>query len=211
MSAITSRRNAIRLALIGLPALTACNLPLPGAGPPPRLFSLTPKSTFSEHLPRVSAQLLVEEPVAASGLNTARIMLRPDPFEIEYFASVAWAERAPNMIQTLLVESFENSGGIVSVGRESSGLRADYILRTELREFQAEYFDRPKTAAPDVRVRVSGSLVTLPERHIADRYEKEHLVTAKSSRVADVIAAFDEGLGKVMAEIVKRTLVVMHA
>ena len=37
-------------------------------------------------------------------------------------------------LQTLIIESFENSGRIVAVGRESVGLRADFTLKTELRE-----------------------------------------------------------------------------
>ena len=53
------------------------------------------------------------------------------------------------MIQTLLIESFENTGKIIAVGRQSLGLRSDFNLKLEVREFQAEYF--PKDAAPRVR------------------------------------------------------------
>mgnify|MGYP003345153382 CR=1 FL=1 len=45
-------------------------------------------------------------------------------------------------MQTLIIESLENSGKIVAVGRESVGLRADYILQSDLREFQAELDSR---------------------------------------------------------------------
>ena len=43
------------------------------------------------------------------------------------------------MIQRLLVKSFGNSGKIVSMGRQSVTLRADYSLLMDLREFQAEF------------------------------------------------------------------------
>ncbi|MFQ5466671.1 MAG: hypothetical protein ACE5DS_00905 [Kiloniellaceae bacterium] len=50
-----ARRRVLRLALgasiAGL--ATACSVPVPGQGPPPRLFRLTPKSTYSEDLPTV--------------------------------------------------------------------------------------------------------------------------------------------------------------
>ena len=59
----------------------------------------------------------------------------------------------------MLIESFENSGKIVAVGRESAGLRSDFVLRTELREFQAEYFE---PGPPKMRVRRSAKLAEMP-------------------------------------------------
>ena len=99
------------------------------------MYVLTPKSTFSDTLPRVDWQLLVELPQAQAGINTARIALRDSPIELRYFELSNWTDLAPRMIQTLIVESFENSDRIVAVGREAIGLRADYVLKTELREF----------------------------------------------------------------------------
>ena len=46
---------------------------LPGDKPLPRLFVLTPKSTFDTDIPTVDWQLTVSKPVAEAGLNTARI------------------------------------------------------------------------------------------------------------------------------------------
>ena len=62
-----------------------------------------------------------------------------------------------------MIESFENSKRIVAVGRESIGLRADFILKSELREFQAEYFDG---GVPSVRVAINAKLVQMPRRSI---------------------------------------------
>ena len=56
------------------------------------------------------------------------------PRDPERFA--AWTDRVPAMIQTLLVASFENTGKIVAVGRESVGLRADFLLKTEIRKLR---------------------------------------------------------------------------
>ncbi|MBV6631479.1 MAG: membrane integrity-associated transporter subunit PqiC [Alphaproteobacteria bacterium] len=203
-----------RRALLGgvgsaLPLVAAgCSLPLPG-GKQPDLYTLTPKSTYQPGLPQVDAQLLVEEPVAASGLNTARIVLRPDPYQIEYYASVSWADRAPNMVQTLMIESFETSQRIVSVGRETTGLRADFILKSELREFQAEYFDRALGSPPDVRVRISGTLIQMPQRVIVDRLASEEVVTAEGGGLKDIIRAFDQALGSVLGDMVAGTLEIM--
>ena len=44
------------------------------------------------------------------------------------------------MVQTRIVNSFENSRKIVAVARESIGLRANYVLQPDLRNFEAMYF-----------------------------------------------------------------------
>jgi cholesterol transport system auxiliary component len=49
---------------------------------------------------------------------------------------VTWVDTAPRLVQTLLVESFENSRKIIGVGRQSVNLRTDYALIIDLREFQ---------------------------------------------------------------------------
>lgn len=177
-------------------------------GDPPAQYTLTPKSTFDSTLPTVSWQLLIEPPVAASALDSVRIALKEDPFEIQYFANVAWSARAPAMVQTLLVESFENSERIVSVGRESIGLRADYVLKSELREFQAEY-GAPGMAAgapPQVRVRLNAKLVRIPQRLIIASQNFERLEAPSSNRTLSIIEAFDVALGGVIRNIVEFTL-----
>ena len=113
-------------------------LPDLGSGPPPDLYVLSPKSTFPEDLPTVEWQLVVEEPSTAKGIDTDRIAIAPSALEVKYLAGSRWADRAPRMVQQLLIQSFENSKKIVSVGRQSIGLRSDYVLKVELREFQAE-------------------------------------------------------------------------
>lgn len=195
-------RGTAALALAA-PLAAAC-APLPGFSQPPDLYTLTPKSTFPQDLPQVDWQLLVEPATAAAALDTVRIALRRELTRIEYYADVAWTERAPLMIQTLLVESFENSNSIVSVGRETFGLRADYVLKTELREFQAEYVD--ERGAPEVRVQINAKLVRMPERRIVAGQTFESVEDADSRAFREVILAFDAALGNVLKDIVEWTL-----
>lgn len=202
-----SRRRALIASALMLPlalTLAGCELAVPGQGPPPALYRLTPKSTFSEGLPVVDWQLVLEAPVADAGLNTTRVALQMSPTQLEYYALASWTDRAPLMVQTLMVESFENSGRIVAVGRESIGLRSDFVLKTELREFQAEYF---YGGTPQVRVRVTAKLVRMPERAIVASTEIDHRADASDDRMEDIIAAFDDALGKVLRKLVEWTLV----
>ena len=203
------------VALFGL--VSACSLELPGRGTPPRMYVLTPKSTFSETLPNVDWQLLVEVPQAQAGINTARIALRDSPIEMRYFELSNWTDLAPRMIQTLIVESFENSNRIVAVGREAIGLRADYVLKTELREFQAEFAQRlpqnteggiGNVAPPTIRVRINAKLIKMPRRSIVASKNFEFLIYAKDNSMEEIIGAFDSALGKSMRRLVEWTLTV---
>lgn len=195
------RRRRAALALAGLLALGGCQLP--GTGEPPNLYTLSPKNTFATDLPKVDWQLIVETPIAAAGLNTSRIALQRSPVTLEYYANANWTDIAPLMVQTLLIESFENTGKIVAVSRESTTLRADYLLKTELREFQAEY---DGSGPPRARVRINAKLARMPDRSIIGSYTVERQEPAASGDLSAIAVAFDEALGAAMRRVVEWTL-----
>ena len=187
--------------------LASCSIGLPGSGEPPRIFILSPKSTFDDGIPEVDWQLLIDSPIAAAGLNTSRVALRQSQIELEYFANAAWTDAAPKMVQRLMIESFENSGRIISVGRQAVGLRADFILATELREFQAEYEGKGDSDPPDIRIRLNAKLVKMPQRTIVASKTYEYLVAAPGTDMVSVIMGYDEALGKILKRLVGWSLV----
>lgn len=176
---------------------------LPFNRPPSQLFVLSPKSTYDTSLPKVSWQLSVDVPIAEAGINTSRIVVRRSPIRIDYFEGVNWSDIAPRMVQTLMIESFENSQRIVGVGRQNVALRSDYSLISELREFQAETVpDGP----PRVRVRLNAKLIRLPQRVIVAGTNRESIVIAKGEGIDNIVNAFDEALGNVLKTIVTWSL-----
>jgi len=104
---------------------------------PVELYLLTPKSTFSSNLPRINQQIVVIEPTATAAVDTNQIAVQPTPLRVQYLPEAGWVDRAPLIVQSLLIESFENSGRVSAVGGSAIGLRADYIIATNIREFQA--------------------------------------------------------------------------
>jgi cholesterol transport system auxiliary component len=188
------------MAAIGMAgAATGCGI-LPEVSKPVKLYTLTPKSTFPPDLPSVDWQLVVETPTAPAGIDSTRIALQRTPYTVEYFADAGWTDRAPEMVQTLIVESLESTGKIVGVGMESIGIRPDYLLKTDLREFQAVYQDGNE--APLVHVRISVLLVRMPDRRIVASISPEQKVQALGTSFTDIIDAFDEALGHVLRDIV---------
>ena len=108
------RRNT--LLFLGLTAgqgLTGCAALNIATRQPPRLFALSPKTTFEEGLPRSDAVVMVEAPSATAGLNTARIALKPEPTLLEYYAAALWIDVVPVMVQNLVVESLDASRDMV--------------------------------------------------------------------------------------------------
>jgi cholesterol transport system auxiliary component len=183
--------------------LAGCEL-LPKVSEPVQLYTLTPKTTYKKPLPQAEWQLVVEEPTTAAGLNTPRIALSRTPFTLDYYADAAWTDNAPLMVQGLLIESFESTRSIVGVGREAIGLRPDFILRTDLREFGATYLgDDP---VPEIVVRINAKLVQMPERRIVAFTTTERRMKSATPSFDDVLVAFDETLGGVLKDIVIFTL-----
>ena len=197
----TTDRWTRRGALAAVLAAAGC-VQLPGQGPGPREFRVTPKSTFPSDLPRVAWGLSVAEPTADRTLDTNRIAVIRDGLQVEYLADASWIDRAPTMVQGLIVQSFRNSGAITTVGTDRDRLNADFLLQTALRAF----YGVAQPGQNVVRVAFAPTLVTLPTRAVvgttaitADQPVTELTVTA-------IVTAFDEALGKAMKELVLWTL-----
>ena len=194
------------LLALGLGGLTACSALNPTA---PSLYTLTPATATATDpaVPRVNWQLLVEPPVASAGIDTPRIAVTRSATALDYFAGVSWADRAPAMVQGLIVQSFEDSRRIVSVARESAGLRSDLLLRTELRDFQAEFTGSNATVPAQVRVRLTAKLIAMPSRTIEASETFDAVVPVRGADFTDVIAAFNTALGQVQGALMDWTLV----
>jgi len=202
---ILSRLARFATACVLALGLTSCGGIELFSGEPAKIYDLSPKSTFDEGLPTVKWQLVVEEPVAGRAIDTDRIAVRRQNFEFGYFSGVRWSDRAPRMIQTRLVESFENSGTIVAVGRQAIGLRGDYDLKSELREFQVDF--PPEGGLPVVLVRINAKIVEQPSANIIASQTFEREVEAASESFPDIVRAWDEALGGVMKRLVGWTVV----
>lgn len=185
--------------------ITGCGpLALTGAKGTVNLYNLTPKNTFSDNLPHVSWKLVVLEPIVTGGLDSRRIALRPKPTKLQFFSDANWTDRTAPMIQTLLIESFSNSNRIAFVGRDTISLRPDYLLKGELREFQAEYFHG--SAKPLIRVRLNATLIDQSRREIVASESFEAAVVSTDTDMDSIILAFDMALGKVLRRTVEWTL-----
>jgi cholesterol transport system auxiliary component len=191
------------LASTGALALAGCSGNLIGPPPAPQLYVLHPDFTPLPTAPAVPWQLIVAVPVAPESFDTERIALTRAPNIMDYYANAQWTDRAPLLLQGLLVEAFEKSGKITAA-RESTGIRGDYILASEIHDFEAFYavIDTP----PKVQVRLSVSLLGALRHDVLATLQVQHEAQAAANDLPSVTAAFAEATGAAVEEIVNWTL-----
>lgn len=192
------------LGLMSLAALAAlgiagCGISLIESGPPPRLYDLSPAvdPAVKAGAP-VSFQLLIEEPRASKALDTDRMLVRPSGQELQYFGGTRWADRAPRLVQDALVRGFEESERIVGVGRQTVGLRADYVLIADLHAFET-VFAGP---APEARIEMTLKLVRQPLAQIVSTRSFKIERPAGNGSLEASAGALEAALGALVAEAV---------
>jgi cholesterol transport system auxiliary component len=190
------------LPLFVLAALAGCSGSslLAPSGPPPALYTLNAPAQLSVNAAQATWQLAVDQPAAMVDLDSERIAVAPSPERMDFYANVAWIDRAPKLLQALLVESFDRSGRIAAVQRQGGSLRSDFLLTTTLHHFEV-------TAGPPAAVRVDMTmkLVRLRDRSIVASREFNAAVPV-STGIDSIVAGFDSALGQLLPGIVDWTL-----
>jgi cholesterol transport system auxiliary component len=198
MTGAPSRPHPWRVSLL---AILCAGCGLLSEVPKRQLYRVNPAVSFAAPLPHVAAQLLVAVPNAPAGLDTARIALSRSPVSLDYFADAEWTDRVPLLVQSAIVDGFEGSRVVPAVGRDSAGLRADFIIETDIRDFSAVY-DSP-SGPPRVSVALNVKLIKIPERRIIAQTSITRRQPAAANAVAEIVRAFDVALGAVVEEVVR--------
>ena len=161
-------------------------------------LSLTPAGTGPSARNR---QILIPEPAALKSLDSEQVVIRVSPSEIQYLARSQWGDRLPRLVQSKLVEAFENSGRLGGVGKPGQGLAIDYQVVTNIRAFEVD------TSGADV-ARVEISVKILNDRNGTVRAQQVFSANAAVSGSDNraFIAALDRAFAKVAGEIVEWSL-----
>jgi cholesterol transport system auxiliary component len=117
---------------------------------------------------------------------------------------VSWDDTVPDIVQAAAVEAFEDSGKIVAVGRQANGLRTDFELQLDLRDYEAVYHDA--NSPPVITMVLTAKLVDFTESRAVASHTFTENVTASSTAVPAVAQAFDSGLAALVHDVVGWTL-----
>lgn len=134
---------------------------------------------------------------------TAKIAYMGSAQEVRYLSTGEWASRAPEMVMELLVESFKNTGKLLSVGDRRARIRPDFDLQMRLSAFQVK-----ETGADvgDVRVGLDVSLVQHPRRTVLSTSAFSAAADVTPLSLDNIISGFDQSLREVMVDTVEWTL-----
>ena len=89
--------------------------------------------------PKVPWSLTVIRPNSTSILDSNRIAVRPEANVLQVYKGANWSDSLPDLMQSVVVESFEDSGAIATVSRQNSGVPAEVALLIDIRQFEAVY------------------------------------------------------------------------
>jgi cholesterol transport system auxiliary component len=185
------RRGMAALALLIALVGTGCS------GSPPQTYDLSAATVASFHPLR--AQVAVREPLATLDLDTQRVLVRTGPGTLAYLSGAQWSDRLPTLVQTRLIETFQNANLFQSVSRATSNLAAQYDLQLDIRDFELDAQSRKGVV--DIAVKV----VTANGGRVVAAQMFRSEVPADGTSGPAATAALDKALNDVMAKIVAFT------
>ena len=168
--------------------------------PPRPLYRLTAPVGFPAPVRHVAAQLAISAPYAPAAIDTARIAMSRSPTTLDYLADGDWTDRAPRLVQTALIETFENSRAFNAVGSDSLDLRPDFIVEGDLRHFEVVYDSQ--AGAPVAWVQIAVKLVKVPQHTILAETLIGARQPASANTTADIVLAFDGAMAGAAKQIV---------
>ena len=203
MIAAPIRRRSLLSGLSLLPLAAACSvLPSPQM---PQIYRLSPHVDDPPG-PRIpNSALAIDLPFASQSLDTDRIALTRGRTRFDYYADSVWTDRLPVLVQTVMVEAFETDGRLTEVNRDPFTLTRGYVLRTEIRRFQAEYPSEPD-GSPNIAITLQLDLSTQPEgRLVASRLISAN-ERASQNKLDAIITTFNSATADALQQMVVWTL-----
>ncbi len=193
-------------------AVIVCGLSLAGC------ISLLPK-TKPAQLYRFGATPAAEQPAGQAPAGKIGVFRANGTFQREtagdrllgvtgtkaaYIAQSRWVAPAQLLFDEAVLEAFDTGGGHVRLVSRGEPAHSDYVLRLDVRNFEARY-DNGAKAAPTVLVRVRAAITRDESRTLVSDQVFESRVRASDNRVGPIVAAYDKAVAEVLAKLVAWT------
>lgn len=193
----------IRTCIIAVGALFAgaCVSLLPETTPAKPRYHIASVDPASLSGGEVNWSLVIDDPRATRVYDTVKIAVSTAPGKVEYYAGAEWADRAPRLLQTAIVQSFEDSGRILAVGDRSALPLGDVTLQTDIREIQLDVHGGSFAATAKVYARLTDGKGSV---HAARLFVST--APASSNAADDVTSSFNTAFDRLIADIVQWSL-----
>lgn len=182
-------------------------------------ISLLPKTEPAQlyrfgPVPAAAAPAATTPPAATVGLlkppaNFARATAGDRILTVEgpraaYVAEARWMAPAALLFDEVVAQAYDANPGPARLVSRGEMARADYVLRLDVRNFEAVYEAGPK-AAPVAVVRVRAVVTRTADRALIGEQVFEARAPAAENRVSAIVAAFDTAVGDVVPKLVTWT------
>ncbi|HEY8617319.1 ABC-type transport auxiliary lipoprotein family protein [Phenylobacterium sp.] len=183
-------------------SLTGCMGGLLGGGKPAQLyrFGQSPVAQ-AQAAPAAGTVAVFRANGTFQGETAGDRLLAVTGEETRYIAESRWVAPASVLWDQAVLAAFDTAPGRVRLVSRGELARADYVLRLDVRNFEARYENGEK-AAPTVLVRVRAALTRPRDRDFARERIFEARVPAAGNRVSLIVPAYDKATGQVLAELV---------
>ena len=151
----------------------------------------------------VASELSIVVERTAPGLDVDRIAGRWPGRRLDYLAGARWADTLPMLLQSALVESFQDSGRLRSVQGDVGRFRSTHALVVEVRRFEADYTGG---GLPLAQVELSATIGRLSDARVLASFTVQASESAPENRQTAVVAALDAAFAKAAAEMATKTL-----
>jgi phospholipid/cholesterol/gamma-HCH transport system substrate-binding protein len=164
------------------------------------VFDLKAVQSFPPLAKIPAGQLVVPEPDVVGNLFNDEIVVRTPTGERSTAIQAKWPDSLTRVLQSRIVQSFENANYLKILGRQPEGLKIDYQLLIDLRSFQVVTSD-PPTAQFAFSAKIIGETGEILGARIFDVR-----VPASITDEAAVAAALNEAFRKAVTDLVVWTL-----
>jgi len=135
----------------------ACSLG-PKENIPLRTYLLNPeiswKNPHAFGAPLGHSILVITQPKAQAGFDTARMAYLLRPYEVNYYAYNQWADTPARMLQRIMVENFDKAGLWSAVLQTPGAVPAQYRLDCDNLVLEQQFLSNPSRVRLALRVQI---------------------------------------------------------
>lgn len=118
-----------------------------------------------------------------------------------YIKDARWVTSSAALFDSAVQRTFDADPGPARLVDRAEIARIDYVLKLDVRTFEARY-DRGQAVAPTIVVEVHAALDRTHDRTVVGDQSFKASVTASENRVGAIVEAFDQAVARVLGEVV---------
>jgi phospholipid/cholesterol/gamma-HCH transport system substrate-binding protein len=163
------------------------------------VYDLSALPASTEEKRPLEKQITVADPSALLTYDSERILAQVDGNQLAPIGNARWADSLTKLVQSRIIQSFENTGSLNEVIRPSEGGAPELQLTTEIRKFQI--VNAPERTA---EVQIAAKVIAA-DGHIVAARIFDGGAPVKSTEDADAAKALNEAFGKVLSALIPWT------